>query len=730
MSRYNPNRNTQFLYEAAEHWRNTCLLQDGSVFTDKELWTRENLNDDFLRKFIECVTRRDFSDVPSFLGKLVKQLKAINASPEIYQLMAEVLWIMLLGSSGLNPNKRKENAQRLWSESDTELPEHKYFQEEYGKGIANPGMGFQKYLWLELIVFILFVVEIKNMSIDQRKRLLTNNDGKEISLRWEEWVKQWDEQWREYYNLRSDNRQIRHMILHLLFPDYFERAFSVRPKRRIVRALRGKEAAKKSRTELDETLRAIRAEKEEQYGTKEIDFFAPPLHNEWGDQSGDEEDDGEIPIEMSNLPLNLIFYGPPGTGKTYRTINAALQILDPEFYEENSEEREQLRDRYEKLKEEGQIAFVTFHQSFGYEEFVEGIRPLMGDEVSEQVFYEIKDGVFKRICESATSVKPSFPFEEAVEKLKEECSEDLLEMETVARRKKHQVWYKEGDKSFITKPMEGIGPDAIPVRVSIKTIKDFYEHPDRVKGTRARMIFNYLKEKYDLDKTQSTSEHKNYVLIIDEINRGNISRIFGELITLIEKSKRLGETEATTATLPYSGEPFGVPNNLYIIGTMNTADRSIALLDTALRRRFRFEEMMPKYGALNDINVGEVNIGELLKTMNERIEALYDRDHQIGHSYFLPLKDSPDVETLKDIFLHEILPLLQEYFYDDWAKIDAVLNSNQFLDSNNPTGKIKNKDLFDPDKKLWFVKEESFDQISNYQKIYKDTEDAEADNSS
>ena len=231
-------------------------------------------------------------------------------------------------------------------------------------------------------------------------------------------------------------------------------------------------------------------------------------------------------------------------------------------------------------------------------------------------------------------------------------------------------------------------------------------------------ISKYIKEKYNPNKEKPVHK-KNYVLIIDEINRGNISRIFGELITLIEKSKRLGNEEGITVTLPYSEEDFGIPNNLYIIGTMNTADRSIALLDTALRRRFRFEEMMPDLEQLNDIKVGEIKIKELLSSMNQRIEALYDRDHQIGHSCFLVLKNNENIETLKDIFKYEILPLLQEYFYDDWEKIDLVMNRNNFLKSKN-LANMKDNDFVDKEKKLWSVDEQALSQPELYEKIYTD----------
>ena len=176
-------------------------------------------------------------------------------------------------------------------------------------------------------------------------------------------------------------------------------------------------------------------------------------------------------------------------------------------------------------------------------------------------------------------------------------------------------------------------------------------------------------------------EKKNRVFIIDEINRGNISKIFGELITLIEPTKRTGQTEGMKVKLPYSAKPFGVPDNVYILGTMNTADRSIAMLDTALRRRFRFKEIMPNPYILNGINIEGISISDMLTRINKRISVLYDREHTIGHAYFIPLKDNPTIEQLAEIFENAIIPLLQEYFYEDYEKIRMVLGDNQKKDT-------------------------------------------------
>ena len=178
---------------------------------------------------------------------------------------------------------------------------------------------------------------------------------------------------------------------------------------------------------------------------------------------------------------------------------------------------------------------------------------------------------------------------------------------------------------------------------------------------------------------QKNNPNENYVLIIDEINRGNVSKIFGELITLIEESKREGkseELEGLEVTLPYSNEPFSVPNNLYIIGTMNSSDRSLTSVDIALRRRFEFIEMMPKPDVLSGIDIEGVSVQAILETMNKRIKVLLDRDHCIGHAYFTSLIEEPSLELLMTIFEKRIIPLLQEYFFDDWTKINLVLGEN------------------------------------------------------
>ena len=403
-----------------------------------------------------------------------------------------------------------------------------------------------------------------------------------------------------------------------------------------------------------------------------------------------------------NYPLNQIFYGPPGTGKTYYTINKALEIIDDSV----PASRQEAKKRFGELSDNGQISFVTFHQSYGYEEFVEGIKAETTED--ENIKYEIKDGVFRRLARDAvknfeaSSSSNSLDITRIINNFATFVEKKIADSEQVVitaenRSFKVNTYLKEvkrdssgNFKSFVTDG--GTKNQSLTLSVierdldnflsgQIKTfhdVKPTFESKSDYHGNAPYYFELYKTIKlFITNETAETFEVsmeslKKYILIIDEINRGNISKIFGELITLIEPSKRLGSDEALQVTLPYSGKEFGVPSNLYIIGTMNTADRSIALMDTALRRRFHFEEMMPDSSLVND-NCEGVNLKALLETINNRIDYLYDRDHQIGHAYFINITSK---EQLDDVMSNKIIPLLQEYFYDDWEKIQIVLGDH------------------------------------------------------
>lgn len=374
-------------------------------------------------------------------------------------------------------------------------------------------------------------------------------------------------------------------------------------------------------------------------------------------------------VNKLNHPLNQILFGPAGTGKTYNTINYALSILDGRDPEKQQTQDD--RDKFKKYMDEGRISFVTFHQSYGYEDFVEGIRVEKNDQ--NQLTYDVKSGVFQEICDRATG-------KEAVEQY---IDVTLDEFTAEIHDKNLKLSTKTGAEFTV---LSKSGKD-ITVRTS--TTKELYiskgvikayilEPSENIRQNQAYAwsIAKHLQNSRNILKPVVDSKTQPYVLIIDEINRGNISKIFGELITLIEDSKRAGNKEELTLTLPSSNKPFSVPKNLYIIGTMNSSDRSLTSVDIALRRRFEFIEMMPKPDVLSGIDIEGVSVQDILETMNKRIKVLLDRDHCIGHAYFTPLIEEPSLELLMTLFEKRIIPLLQEYFFDDWTKINLVLGEN------------------------------------------------------
>lgn len=576
----------------------------------------------------------------------------------------------------------------------------------------------------------------------------------------------------------------------------------------------------------------------------------------------------EGPIVMPSAPLNQILFGPPGTGKTYATIEAALEVLDSHFLQENCLDRAALKQRFDQLADEGRIRFVTFHQSFSYEDFVEGLRA-ENDEATGQLRYEVVDGVFKSLCEvasakvtvqaaaplelggrrvwkmslgntlgsdasiyeecvqggymllgygggidfsgcknrsdvkqrfadagvtldgsndySLTSVsayvtkmkvgdlvvvsdgnfkfraigeitgdyafKPHADYEDGYAQMRpvkwlRQYSPSLPHSELLNAQFSQMTLYelrsptlnREKLKALLGTPevdggsllhvgqrfgqgyvVRSIGPEVVefdkprggvlPLPLSLLRQLLAYVRSGQidVDDIRQGRVFEKVAEaeleKYIVNGYQSlfaamveqllkpqevSAATDARVLIIDEINRGNVSRIFGELITLIEPSKRAGADEALSVVLPYSKQRFSVPSNVYLIGTMNTADRSLAGLDIALRRRFTFKEMLPDHQLLKGVSVEGINIGELLAVMNQRIEVLLDRDHCLGHAYFMSLKSGDPLARLESIFRNQILPLLQEYFFEDWQRIQWVLNdhrkpaADRFVEQSKP----------------------------------------------
>ncbi|ENX9864655.1 TPA: AAA family ATPase [Campylobacter jejuni] len=425
-----------------------------------------------------------------------------------------------------------------------------------------------------------------------------------------------------------------------------------------------------------------------------------------------------------NPPLNQILYGPPGTGKTYHTIDKALEILG-----ENLESRDDKKAKFDEYVRKGQIVFATFHQSYGYEEFVEGIKPRIDSkDNSKEIEYEIKDGIFKDFCDR---VNKKNNIQEIQNSFWKDCESSSINFNGY----KFEYYKEDGKKGLKHKDEKLIFLQTFNDLISEVGFSYSYYFKNKnniiinkLRGTlNNEETINTYKKHYEAILDYFYEEYlpklSNYIIIIDEINRGNVSKIFGELITLIEPSKRIGEKEELKVTLPYSGEKFGVPKNVYIIGTMNTADRSITSLDIALRRRFEFIEMMPDVSKLS-MDCEGINLQELLKAINTRIEYLLDREKTIGHAFFIGVENLND---LKSIFQNKIIPLLQEYFYNDYALINAVLNDNGMIFEDKKDDKylqkIKNLDSVNSERSIYNIAsfdDKIWDKIEIYQAIYND----------
>lgn len=502
----------------------------------------------------------------------------------------------------------------------------------------------------------------------------------------------------------------------------------------------------------------------------------------------------EVDKPMTDVRLNTILYGPPGTGKTYHTVIYAVAIIENrELASVEAESYSDVLARYNEYKVQGRIEFTTFHQSFGYEEFIEGIRPVVSvdDETSDagDVQYSVQPGIFKRFCERAERpaavVTNDYGIGEnpSIWKVSlDGTGDNPIRSECLKKGHIRIGWDEYGESitdttdfsqyggrvvlnSFINRMQIG---DIVLSCYSASTIDaigvvtgdcEWYNEYPRLKrlrkvnwivkdikenilslngGTSMTLASVYrmgnvsltdvyqLIDKHNPATAAAQPTQKNYVFIIDEINRGNISKIFGELITLIEESKRVGKPEGMTARLPNSQKPFGVPDNVYIIGTMNTADRSIATIDTALRRRFLFREMLPNPQVLADVMVEDLSISAMLNRMNQRIAVLYDREHTIGHAYFMKLRDNPTVETLAEIFRNNIIPLLQEYFYEDYEKIRLVLGDSlkndpeeQFITAceNDYVALFGSVDIGLDDSNTYEINDKAFGNIESYRSI-------------
>lgn len=817
MARFCAEKETASKFNAANVWKERCLLKNGSAFSDDAVWTSPHI--DALNQYF--VNNLDEGE-GDFFSKLEAQIAP--TTPEVKQLAAEMMWIMLLCPSNIGPDKKRESVKRIWEWSAKPFQAgDELFGDEVLSGIGSAGTSYNTNRWREVVYFVQFAQAFCKLPLAEREALLS--DGWKFAS----WLEQIPE---------NQSRQLRHMLLFLLFPDHFERIFGGTDRREIVSRFSGKSklvVRKMSAFEIDQELAAIRQKQQEDYDTDQIDFYVPPLKEHWQDtdsnhwlfawnpdswewkdfneaihhvlkgksyktrwscinsniQPGDrawlmrlgvppkgiiatgnvvsepyEEPHwdptkaaaGEVAqyvdIELSQIvdpfkdpfvttddltaikidnqnwtpqqsgieiksrsaglleklwaqvtksvtvvakpyanvsvaePQNIILYGPPGTGKTYELNNLLEKYTTPS----SIISREQWLAQQLQPVRWFDVVFMALYALGG--------KAKVG-EIEQHEFLQQKAKAIGRTRNVraqiwATLQTHTIESSETVNYAKRQSPQ-------IFDKSDESVWSLVGDWQDACEDqieqadaLKAGPPDSQgQARYEFVTFHQAYSYEDFVEGMRPivdedsgdvvyRVMPGVFRRLCQLAKNDPKSR---YALFIDEINRGNIAKIFGELITLIEKDKRtefdedgkiVNGKEGISLTLPYSGQTFTVPKNLDIYGTMNTADRSIALLDTALRRRFTFKELMPNSsivsgsrgdGYIEDGEGGVINLRALLDTMNQRIRFLLHRDMMLGHAYMCKVKD---FTGLKEVILNQFIPLLQEYFYDDWNRIQLV----------------------------------------------------------
>lgn len=683
MARFTPPHKSQPIIEAAQHWVSDCLVDDGSMFSDESLSTAANY--DVLDRYF--VQRPDEGD-GSFYEKLQAQLR--DAPPAARRLMAELLWVLFLFPSNIGADTKRDGVLRVWSWSGEVLdPGHPLLTDEMLDGIGSAGMGVNTNRWREMNFIVGLGQAIKAVPADERNELFSDYGR---FMGWMQTVPQ------------EGDRQFRHMLRYFLFPDSVERMSSNGDRRRVLEAFGvapWRETGRWPDHKLDEAMLELRREQESRYSTAELDFYNPPLREVWqkpnepeAEEDVGEEDAGATEVKepvaryakTGEGARNLILYGPPGTGKTWRLQQMFATYTDQPADLDRMTWELRLVARY------GWRAVIAAALA------ATG-KPTKAGDLEDHALVRAKAAQRKRTSGVRSTLWGY---------MQEHTTPESKTVNVTARRAPY-VFDKADDSSWSLVPdwqeqdseaaellktwQAGPGSEAEPIkRYRVVTFHPSYSYEDFVIGLRPvatggdgsdstgfRMVDGVFKQACEEARA---NPGKRYALFIDEINRANIAKVFGELITLIEPDKRArydasGALVAGmevqlpgTAVEEGADERFGVPENLDIIGTMNTADRSIALLDIALRRRFEFREVPPEYGLL-DRRVDGIDLGLLLRIINERLEFLADRDRLIGHAYFARVKS---LEDLRIVFLRQVIPLLQEYFFDDWSRVELVLS--------------------------------------------------------
>lgn len=679
MALYTYQHDAPTITAAGRRWVQTSLVGDGSVLGGGTISTAANY-DALDRHFIQ----QPDAGSGSFYEKLKTQLA--SAPPDARKLMAELLWALFLFPSNITEDTKREGILEVWGWSGEQLdPAHPMLSDQLLDGIGSGGMGVNTNRWREMTYLIRLGQSIKAVAEANRADIFANYE------RFLEWIETIPE---------SGDRQFRHMLRYFLFPHRVERMSSNGDRYKVLAGF-GVAPIRQTRRwtdrQLDKALFDLRCSLEERYGTKDLDFYLDPLRDQWkkpnepDDPAGDEsEAEAATKVQESGLAYakrpgparNLILYGPPGTGKTWK-----LQQLFAKY-------TDQPADVDRATWELGLIA------RFGWRAVIAAALADLGKAVKVTVLDQHPLVKAKAAQRKRSNVRATlWGYMQ---------SHTPLEVATVnvADRRPPFVFLKGEESDWMVVPeWRDVDTEAAELldawragpgvtgrvvsRYRVVTFHPSYSYEDFVIGLRPvaadsngdagfRMVDGVFKQ---ICAEARANPGKPYALFIDEINRANIAKVFGELITLIEPDKRAHYDAAGNLVggmevqLPGTGdedgeaERFGVPDNLDIYGTMNTADRSIALLDIALRRRFEFEEMPPNYKVL-ERRVEGVELARMLQAINERLEFLADRDRLIGHAYFTRVGS---LEDLRNVFRLQVIPLLQEYFFDDWSRIGLVL---------------------------------------------------------
>ena len=681
MALYTYQHDAPAIVATGRQWVNTCLVGDGSLLGGGAISTAANY-DALDRYFIQ----RPEAGSGSFYEKLQTQLA--DAPPEARKLMAELLWALFLFPSNITQDTKREGVVRVWDWSGDPLdPAHPMLADAMLDGIGSAGMGVNTNRWREVTYLIRLGQTIKAVPAQRRAAIFDDYDR---FLAWMDTVPQ------------DGNRQFRHMLRYFLFPERVERMSSNGDRRKVLDGF-GVATMKQTRRwtdrQLDDALLELRRGLEQRYATADLDFYLEPLRDQWK-QPNDPDDAVEEDEEATGVrepapsyprkpatARNLILYGPPGTGKTWKLQQLFARYTDQPADVDRTTWELRLVSRVgwraviaAALADLGRMVKVTTLEQHALVK-AKAVQRKRGNVRAALWGYMQSHTPLDVATVNVADRRPPYVFTK---------SQDS-DWTVVAD-------WREADPEaaqLLDDWTAGPGVAGRPVpRYRVVTFHPSYAYEDFVIGLRPvvvgggdetpatgfRMVDGVFKQ---ICSEARANPGKQYALFIDEINRANIAKVFGELITLIEPDKR-ARYDATGALvggmevqLPGTGgedgddERFGVPQNLDIYGTMNTADRSIALLDIALRRRFEFEEMPPDYRAL-ERHVDGVELGRLLRAINERLEFLADRDRLIGHAYFTRVGS---LEDLRTTFRAQVIPLLQEYFFDDWSRIELVLSA-------------------------------------------------------